>query len=68
MAEPGARSIVEALALCTQASLMKRLSDPSAAESFCVSRLEAPSFGRTFGTLAPVTGFAALVERARLHA
>ena len=66
MAEPAARTIVEALALCTQASLMKRLSDPSAAEAFCVSRLEPPGGGRTLGTLAPVTDFASIVERARL--
>ncbi len=65
-AEPAARSIVEALALCTQASLMKRFSDPSAAEAFCVSRLEAPCGGRTFGTLAAATDFGAIVERSRL--
>jgi len=65
-AEGSARSIVEALALCTQASLMRRLSDPSAAEAFCVSRLDAPHFGRAFGTLAPGSNFAQLVERARL--
>jgi putative acyl-CoA dehydrogenase len=68
MAEPGARSIVEALALCMQASLMQRHSDPSAAEAFCVSRLESPGSGRTFGTLAPVTDFGRIVERARLRA
>jgi putative acyl-CoA dehydrogenase len=67
MAEPGARSIAETLALCMQASLMKRFSDPSAAEAFCVSRLEAPGSGRAFGTLAAVTDFAPLVERARLR-
>jgi putative acyl-CoA dehydrogenase len=67
MAEPGARSLVESLALCMQASLMKRYSDPSAAEAFCVSRLEAPCSGRSFGTRAPVSYFGALVERARLR-
>jgi putative acyl-CoA dehydrogenase len=66
-AEFAARSIVEALAICTQASLMKRFSDPSAAEAFCVSRLEAPYGGRTLGTLAAVTDFGAIVEGARLR-
>ncbi len=65
-AEPAARSIVEALALGIQASLMKRFSDPIAAEAFCVSRLESPG-GRTFGTLAPAAGFDSIVERARLR-
>jgi putative acyl-CoA dehydrogenase len=65
MAEPAARSIVESLALGMQASLMKRFSDPSAAEAFCVSRLESPCSGRTFGTLAPVADLAALVRRAQ---
>ncbi|HXN15668.1 MAG TPA: acyl-CoA dehydrogenase family protein, partial [Usitatibacter sp.] len=66
-AESAARSIVEALALGIQASLMKRHSDPIAAEVFCVSRLEAPGSGRAFGTLDGKTDFAALIERARLR-
>jgi putative acyl-CoA dehydrogenase len=66
MAESGARSIVEALAICTQASLMRRFAHPSAADIFCVSRLEAPGYGRAFGTLTPVADFASIVERARL--
>ncbi|MGE5616645.1 MAG: acyl-CoA dehydrogenase family protein [Bacillota bacterium] len=65
-AEPGARFVVEALALGISASLMKRFSDPSAAEAFCVSRLEAPSIGHAFGTLPAGFDAAALVERARL--
>jgi putative acyl-CoA dehydrogenase len=51
-AERHARAIVECLALCMQASLMKRHSDPSAAAAFSVSRLDPPGGGRTFGTLA----------------
>jgi putative acyl-CoA dehydrogenase len=66
-AESSARSIVEALALCTQASLMRRFADPSAAEAFCVSRLSTPCVGHAFGTLAPVADHAALLERARLR-
>jgi putative acyl-CoA dehydrogenase len=66
-AEPGARSIVEALAICMQASLMKRFSDPGAAEAFCASRLEASCGGRTLGTLAAGADFGAIVEGARLR-
>jgi putative acyl-CoA dehydrogenase len=64
MAEPYARSLVESLAIGMQASLMKRHSDPSAAEAFCVSRLEAPR--HAFGTLASVAHAKKLVDRARL--
>ena len=48
-AEPHARAILESLALCVQASLMKRYSDSRAAEAFCASRLDDRS--RAFGTL-----------------
>jgi putative acyl-CoA dehydrogenase len=64
-AEGSARSIVETLAICTQASLMRRFADPSAGEAFCVSRFEAPSTGRAFGTLPTGCDFTRLVERAR---
>jgi putative acyl-CoA dehydrogenase len=63
-AESCARSTVEALALGMQASLMKRFSDPSAAEAFCGSRLGTP--WRTLGTLAP-GNYASILERARLR-
>jgi putative acyl-CoA dehydrogenase len=66
-AEPGARSIVESLATGIEASLMKRFSDPIAADAYCVSRLASPCGGRTFGTLAAVTDFGAIVGRARLR-
>jgi len=65
-AEPAARSIVETLAVCTQASLMRRFSEEKAAEAFCASRLGAPAMGRAFGTLAADTDLRALVERAAL--
>jgi putative acyl-CoA dehydrogenase len=66
-AEANARSIVEALALCVQASLMKRHSDARAAEAFCASRLDTPGGGRAFGTLPGDTDARALVERAALQ-
>jgi putative acyl-CoA dehydrogenase len=66
-AERNARSIVEALALCMQASLMKRNSDEKAAEAFAASRLDAMG-GRAFGTLPGDTDSSALVERAALQA
>ena len=62
-AEREARAIVEALALCMQASLMKRQSDAEAAEAFCVSRLEGEG-GKAFGTLGPRVDFAAILRRA----
>ena len=58
-AEPGARSVVEALALCMQASLMKRYSDATAAEAFCASRLDSRGKARAFGTLPGRTDMAA---------
>jgi len=67
-AEPAARSIVETLAVCTQASLMRRFSEEKAAEAFCASRLGASAMGRAFGTLAADTDLRALVERAALAA
>jgi putative acyl-CoA dehydrogenase len=65
-AEPGARSVVEALALCMQASLMKRYSEGKAAEAFCVSRLDPAAGGRAFGTLPVGTDIGALVARASI--
>jgi putative acyl-CoA dehydrogenase len=50
MAERGARSVAEGLALCMQATLMRRHSDARAAQAFCVSRL-GPAGGHAFGTL-----------------
>ena len=66
-AESDARSVVEALALGIGASLMLRFSDPSAAEAFCVSRLDSPVPGRAFGTLPHVADCRSIVERARLR-
>jgi len=66
-AERNARRILERLALCVQASLMKRFADAQAAEAFVDSRLGA-SGERAFGTLGLDGGqLAALVERAGLQ-
>lgn len=65
-AEANARAIVESLALCVQAALMRRHSDGIAADAFCASRLEAP--GGELGTLhAGAAQLAALAARARLE-
>ncbi|HSN22362.1 MAG TPA: hypothetical protein VLS49_16885, partial [Usitatibacter sp.] len=61
-AEADARRIVEALALATQASLMKRESDDRAAEAFCASRLAGAA--SIFGTLDGKVDAGALVRRA----
>ena len=65
--EKSARSIVEALARCMQASLMKRHADAGAAEAFCASRLESAGTGHAFGTLPASTDVRAIVERAELR-
>ena len=67
-AERNARTIVEALALCMQASLMKRYGSEAAAEAFTASRLDNAMGGRAFGTLPGGTDSHALVERAALQA
>jgi putative acyl-CoA dehydrogenase len=65
-AQAGARVIVESLAMAVQASLMKRHSEPQAAEAFCASRLDAAR-GHALGTLGPGVDAAFLVERAALE-
>jgi putative acyl-CoA dehydrogenase len=64
-AELQARRIVEAIAVALQASLMEQHALPEAADAFCASRLEG-DWGRTFGTLPPVTRWEPILERARL--
>ncbi|HEX4780360.1 MAG TPA: acyl-CoA dehydrogenase family protein, partial [Usitatibacter sp.] len=61
-AEAQARAAVEALAVCTQASLMLRFSGSGAAQAFCASRLDGTS--RSFGTLPAGTPAGTLAERA----
>ncbi len=65
-AQRNARTIVEMLALAVEASLMKRYSEPAAAEAFSASRLDSPGSGHAFGTLPGEIDAHALVERARL--
>jgi putative acyl-CoA dehydrogenase len=67
MAEKSARSIVEALAVCMQASLMKRHADAGAAEAFCVSRLDAQGNGHAFGTLPAQIDVAGIARNAALE-
>ncbi len=64
VAEAGARRVMELLATALQASLMLRHSDGVAAHAFVESRCGADG-ALAFGTLAPGTDFAALIERAR---
>ncbi|MEO7743602.1 MAG: acyl-CoA dehydrogenase family protein [Usitatibacter sp.] len=66
-AQGQARAIVETLALCVQAALMRRHAASRAADAFHESRI-AWRGGGAFGTLrTEVAGVAALVERARLE-
>jgi len=65
-AEANARAIVESLALCVQASLMRRHADALASDAFCASRLEGA--GGELGTLRmDAQALGALAARARLE-
>jgi putative acyl-CoA dehydrogenase len=67
-AQAGARALLETIALCVQAALMRRHAHASAADAFYASRLGASGGGRAFGTLAGnAAGLDALVARARLE-
>lgn len=63
--QANARTIVEALALAMQASLMRRHSDHAAAEAFCASRLDDAWGPRVLGTLGAGTDVRALWRRAQ---
>ena len=67
-AEKGARSIVAALALGMQASLMNRFAHGEAAEAFCASRLDSPGKALTLGTLGAGVDARSIVEAAALAA
>jgi putative acyl-CoA dehydrogenase len=67
-AEGRARAIVETLAVCVQASLMKRHSHAAAAEAFCASRVGTAQEGRAFGSLSTDGDLAGIVKRAALDA
>jgi len=62
--EPGARRLVERMALALQASLLVRHGDPAVADAFCASRLGG-SGGLAYGTLPHGTDPTAIVERHR---
>jgi len=66
VAESQARAIVETLAKCMQASLMRRYADPVAADAFIDSRLGDDAH-RAFGTLGATFDARAIVERAALR-
>jgi putative acyl-CoA dehydrogenase len=62
-ADPGARRLVERLAVLLQAALLVRHGHPAVADAFCASRV-AGDRGAAFGTLPPGLDLAAIVERA----
>jgi putative acyl-CoA dehydrogenase len=61
--QPGARRLVERLAVLLQAALLVRHGHPAVADAFCASRV-AGDRGSAFGTLPPGLDLAAIVERA----
>ena len=66
MAEVHARTVAGTLALCMQASLMRRHAHPDAAQAFCASRLETEGT-QAFGTLqGQERVLRAIVDRAAL--
>jgi putative acyl-CoA dehydrogenase len=62
--EPGARRLVERLALCLQASLLVRHAPAGLADAFCATRLGAEG-GRAYGTLPRSVDTAVIVARHR---
>jgi putative acyl-CoA dehydrogenase len=62
--EPGARRLVELLALCLQGSLLVRHAPSDVADAFCATRLGGEG-GRAYGTLPTGVDTAAIVERHR---
>ncbi len=60
---PGARRLVELMALTLQASLLVRHAPPSVADAFCASRLGG-DWGHSFGTLPDTVDLTAVLERA----
>jgi putative acyl-CoA dehydrogenase len=62
--ETRARRVVEAMALCLQASLLVRHAPPAVADAFCASRL-GDDGGLEYGTLPAGTDFEAIIARGR---
>ncbi len=63
-AEPGARRLVERLALALQGALLARHAPPEVADAFCAARLGGDQ-GLQFGTLPAATDFDAIIDRSR---
>ncbi|MEY9211193.1 isovaleryl-CoA dehydrogenase [Thermobifida halotolerans] len=63
-AEYRARSVVESMALCLQASLLVRHAPTAVADAFVASRLDG-GWGHVFGTLPPSVDTGAVLERHR---
>ena len=62
-AEPGARRLVERMALALQGALLVRHAPAAVADAFCASRLGG-DWGYAYGTLPPGVDTAAIVARA----
>ena len=61
-----ARRLAQRIALAVQGALLVRFAPDFVATAFCASRLAPGSFsGGVFGTLAPTTDLAAILERAQ---
>jgi putative acyl-CoA dehydrogenase len=58
-----ARRVASLLTLCLQGALLSRHADPVVADAFCATRLDG-DWAPVMGTLPPVSGVSALVERA----
>jgi putative acyl-CoA dehydrogenase len=61
--EGQARTVVEALALALQGSLLVRHAPPAVTDAFCATRLRA-DWGHSFGTLPPSSDVRAILGRA----
>jgi putative acyl-CoA dehydrogenase len=63
-AETRARELTQGIALAVQGALLLRHAPAPVADAFCASRLVPGHWGAAFGTLAPDTDFATLLQRA----
>jgi putative acyl-CoA dehydrogenase len=63
-AEPGARRLVESMALALQAALLVRHGDAAVADAFCAARLDRDG-GLAYGTLPPRIDAESIVARNR---
>jgi putative acyl-CoA dehydrogenase len=63
--EARARTIVEAMALALQASLLIRAGTPAVADAYCASRLDPTARGAAYGTLPRGVAVDPILDRAR---